>query len=87
MSFLFFSSVQLYEQGVVLVHIGTYPRRWLRWTRSGLKALGAGLCERALVLVVRSLVRLGWLGGCLRPLRPAFANQNAGDDAPNPDPR
>ena len=27
---------QLYEQGVDLVHIGTYVRCWLRWARSGL---------------------------------------------------
>ena len=37
-------------------------------------------------LVVRSLVRLGRLGGCRPPLLPAFANQNAGDDAHSPDP-
>jgi hypothetical protein len=30
---------QLYEQGVDLLHIGTYVRRWLRWARSGLRAL------------------------------------------------
>ena len=48
---------QLYEQGVELLHIGAYLRRWLRWTRSGLTDLGEGLSERAMVLVVRSLVR------------------------------
>jgi hypothetical protein len=70
---------RLYERGVDLVHIGAYVRRWLRWARSGLRALGAGLSERALVLVVRSLVRLGVLGGCL-PLFPAVAGQTVGDE-------
>ena len=50
---------QLYEQGVDLIHIGAYVRRWLRWARSGLRALGAGLSERDLELVVRCLGRLG----------------------------
>src|SRR5262249_38273023 len=54
---------QLDEQGVELLHIRAYVRRWLRWARGGLRALGAGLSERAWELVVRSLVRLGWLGG------------------------
>src|SRR5208337_155056 len=62
---------QHYEQGVDLLHIGTYLRRWLRWARCGLRALGAGLSEPALVLVLRSLVRLGWLGGGLPRLLPA----------------
>ncbi len=70
-----------------LVHIGTYVRRCLRWARSGLKALGAGLSERALEPVCHSLGRLG-LSGIGRPaLRPASANQAAGDDAPSPDHR
>ena len=34
---------QLYEQGVDLIHIGTYVRRWLRWASNGLRALGAEL--------------------------------------------
>ena len=76
---------RLYEQGVDLLHIGTYVRRWLRWARSGLGTLGAGLSERALELVVRSLGRLGLLGGCLPTLLPAFANQNAGDDTAYPE--
>jgi hypothetical protein len=71
---------QLYEQGVDLVHIGTYVRRWLRWTRSGLRALGAGLSERALILVVRALRSLGLLGGCLPPLLPAVAGPTVGDE-------
>ena len=50
---------RLYERGVDLVHIGTYVRRWLRWSRSGLGALGARLSERALELVRISLGRLG----------------------------
>jgi hypothetical protein len=69
---------RLYEQGVDLLHIGTYLRRWLRWARSGLRALGAGLSERALELVVRSLVRLGWLGGCLTALLPSVAGPTVG---------
>jgi len=78
---------RLYEQGVDLVHIGTYVRRWLRSARSGLKELGAGLSERALELVCHSLGRLG-VPGIGRPkLRPASANQAAGDDAHSPDHR
>ena len=71
---------RLYEQGVDLVHIGTYVRRWLRWARSGLRALGEGLSERAFDLVVRSLVRLGLLGGCLPPLFPAVARPTVGEE-------
>jgi hypothetical protein len=71
---------QLYEQGVDLLHIGAHDRRWLRWTRSGLRALGAGLSERALVLVVRSLGRLGLLGGCLPPLCPVVAGPPVGQE-------
>jgi hypothetical protein len=70
---------QLYEQGVDMLHVGTYVRRWLRWARCGLRALGAGLTERALVLVVRALVGLGWLGGCLPPLLPAVAGPSVGE--------
>jgi hypothetical protein len=65
---------------VDLIHIGSYLRRWLRWTRSGLRALGEGLSERALVLVVRSLVRLGSLGGCLPPLLTAVAGPTVGEE-------
>jgi hypothetical protein len=54
---------QLYEQGVDLLHIGAYVGRWLWWARSGLRPLGVGLSESALVLVVRSLAHLEWLGG------------------------
>ncbi len=50
---------RLDEQGVDLVHIGTYVRRWLRWARSGLRALGEGLAERAWELLCGSLGRLG----------------------------
>ena len=71
---------QLYEQGVDLVHIGTYLRRWLRWARSGLRALGAGLPERALVLVVRSLVRIGVLVGFHPALNPAVAGPPVGEE-------
>ena len=53
---------QLYEQCVALLHIGAYVQRWLRRARSGLRHLGAGLSERVLELVVRSLGRLGWPG-------------------------
>jgi RNA-directed DNA polymerase len=53
---------RLYERGVDLIHIGTYVRRWLRWSRSGLGALGAGLPERASVFLVRSWERVGWPG-------------------------
>ena len=64
---------QLYEQGVDLIPIEAYVRRWLRWARSGLRALGAGLPVRALVLVVRSLVRMGLLVGFQPMLHPAVA--------------
>jgi hypothetical protein len=70
---------RLYEQGVDLLHIGTYLRRWVRWARIGLRALGAGLSERAVELVVWSLKRLGWLGGCLTPLLPAVTEPTVGD--------
>jgi hypothetical protein len=71
---------QLYEQGVDLIRIGTYVRRWLRWARSGLRALGAGLSERALVLVVRSLVRMGLLVAFQPMLHPAVAGPPVGDE-------
>jgi hypothetical protein len=71
---------QLYEQGVDLLHFGAYVRRWLRWSRSGLRAMGAGVSERALELVLRALSRLGWLGGCLPPLCPAAAGPTVGEE-------
>jgi hypothetical protein len=79
--------VTLYEQGVDVLHIGIYVRRWLRWTRSALRALGAGLSERAFDLVVRSLVRLVLLGGCLPPLFPAVAGQTDDGCYAEPDPQ
>ena len=80
-------TVTLYEQGVDLLHIGTYVRRWLRWARSGLRALGEGLSERALELVVRALNRLGWLGGGLPPLLPAVAGPTVGEEGDGPEHR
>jgi RNA-directed DNA polymerase len=71
---------RLYEQGVDMIHIGTYVRRWLRWARSGLRALGAGLSERALVLVVRSLARMGLLVGFRQMLHSAVAGPPVGED-------
>ena len=71
---------QLYERGVDLIHIGTYVRRWLQWARSGLRALGAGLSERALELVGRSLGRLGLLVGSPPPLFPAVAGPPVPDE-------
>jgi hypothetical protein len=38
---------QLYEQGSVLVRIGTYVQRWLRWVRTGLPEIAAEACLRA----------------------------------------
>jgi len=72
---------RLYERGVDLIHIGAYGRCWLRWARSGLRALGEGLSERALELVHLSLGRLGV--PCIAPpsLRLAFANQAVGEAA------
>ena len=71
---------QLYEQGVDLIHIRTYLRRWLRWARSGLRAPGEGLSERALELVVRSLSRLDLLRCPLLPLLPAVAGPAVGNE-------
>jgi hypothetical protein len=42
--------------------------------------MGAGLSERALELVVRSLGRLGLLGRCLPPLLPAVAGPPVGEE-------
>jgi hypothetical protein len=76
---------QLYEQGVDQILIGTYVRRWLRWARSGLRALGEGLSLIASEVVSRSLGRIG-LPACGRPtLRPAFAVQTVDQDARSPD--
>ena len=78
---------QLYERGADLLHIGTYVGRWLRWTRSGLRDLGAGLSERAWLLVLRSLGRLGMLGGCLPPLLPAVAGPTVSEEGDGTDRR
>ncbi len=50
---------RLYEQGVDLIRIGAYVRRWQRWARSGLRALGEELSGRALEIVGRSPDRVG----------------------------
>jgi hypothetical protein len=71
---------QLSALGVDVSHIGTYVRRWLRWARSGIRALGAGLFERALVLVVRSLARMGLLVGFQQMLHSAVAGPPVGED-------
>jgi hypothetical protein len=73
---------------VDLLHIGTYVRRWLRWARSGLWALGAALAELALDRVVRTLrVGKGLLAGSLPPKRPAVSGPTVGDDGDAPDER
>jgi hypothetical protein len=78
---------QLYGQGVGLLHIGTYVGRWLRWARSGRRALGEGMSERALELVMRSLGRLDLLLG-LRPLLiPATAGPTNRGCHAEPDPQ
>ena len=59
---------RLYERGVDLIHIGAYVRRWLRWARSGLKVLGAGLSQRALELVCHSLGRMSELRFSKKPV-------------------
>jgi hypothetical protein len=74
----------LYEQGVDKIHIGTYVRRCLRWARSGLRALGAGLSERAVELVYRSLGRLGVARITPASLSPTFANHDDGDSGQCP---
>jgi RNA-directed DNA polymerase len=78
---------QLYEQGVDLIHIGAYVRRWLRWARSGLRELGEGLCLRAEGNVVRSLVRLGLLGGNLPSLMSVVVEPTTGNDGDGSDHR
>ena len=78
---------QLYEQGVDLIHIGAYVRRWLRWARSGLRELGEGLCLRAEGNVVRSLVRLGMLDGIQPSLMPAVVEPTAGNEGDGSDHR
>jgi len=78
---------RLYEQGVDLIHIGTYVRRWLRWARSGLRAMGEGLSERALERVGLSLGLLGRSFLILPPLCPAFASQAVGNAAHCPEHR
>ena len=64
---------RLHEQGVDMIHIGAYVRRWHRWARSGLRAMGDKLPERALESVCRLLDRLGRPHWSLPPLIPAFA--------------
>jgi hypothetical protein len=62
--------MRLYERGVDLSHIGAYVRRWQRWARSGLRAMGEELAERAVGLVGRSLglvERLDWAPATRRP--------------------
>src|SRR5271157_1708284 len=78
---------RLHEQGVDMIHIGTYVRRWQRWARSGLRAMGVGLTERPLELVRRSHGRLGLLGLTQQSLLPAFATQDVGDSDHRPDHR
>jgi hypothetical protein len=78
---------QLYERGVDLIHFGTYIGRWLPWARSGLRTMGVGLSERALELVVRSLGRMGWLGGWQPPLCQAVAGPTDHGGYAEPDPQ
>jgi len=61
---------RLYEQGVDLVRIGACARRWQRWARSGLQALGEELSERAYELACGSLGGHGLpIGTCCRGSR------------------
>ena len=69
---------RLYERGVDLVRTGAYVRRWQRWARGGLRALGEELSERALGLVCRSLGRVGRPHWPLPPLIPAVAGPTVG---------
>ena len=70
-----------------LSHIGAYVRRWQRWARVGLRAMGEELSGRALELVGRSFGRLGLPCSALSSLRPAFANQDVGEATDSPDHR
>ena len=78
---------RLYERGVDLTHIGAYIRHWQRWARSGLRAMGEELSERALELVGCSLGRLGLPCCAQSSLRPAFAYQAVGEAAQTRHPR
>ncbi len=71
----------LYERGVNLVHIGAYVRRWQRWARSGLRALGEELSERALELLHLSFIRLVLPDWARPPLQLAFVNGPVGQPA------
>ena len=81
------NDTRLYEQGVDMVHIGTYVRRWLRWARSGLGTLGARLSERALELVRFSPRRLGSPGCPPAVLRLSLAMVQVGEEAQRTEPR
>jgi len=49
---------RLYEQGVDLIHIGAYVRRWHRWAKSRLRDSGEGLAWQVLRLTLRAVVAL-----------------------------
>jgi len=72
---------QLYEQGVDMIHIGAYVRRWQRWAKSGLAELGARLGWLALCRVVAPLCVSFLRCSCGVPCCPAFIGHNIGDAA------
>ncbi len=76
---------RLYEQGVDLIRIGAYVRRWQRWTGSGLRALGKELSGRAFEIVGRSLDGVG--GPWPLPLLLPAATPSVGEPADRPDRR
>ncbi len=75
---------RLYERGVDLIHIEAYVRRWQRWARSGLRAMGVGLSERALELVRLAPGLLGLPAAVPAALRTSLANLGVGDAAHHP---
>ncbi len=72
---------RLYEQGVDLIHIGAYVRRWHRWAKSGLRDGGEGLAWQVLRPTLRGVVALFLRLVPCHTLSPASACQTIGDAA------
>ena len=75
------TGVRLYEQGVDLIHIGAYVRRWHRWAKSGLRDSGEKPAWEVLRPALRAVVALFLRFGPWLALSPAFACQTIGDAA------
>ncbi|MGO9915067.1 MAG: hypothetical protein ACLQIB_10180 [Isosphaeraceae bacterium] len=72
---------QLYEQGVDMIHIGAYVRRWQRWATSGLAGRGAWLGWLALCRVLAPLCGSALRCPCVGPCCPAMLLHTIGDGA------